>query len=35
MKLVLALFLGLVSADDTTTVWGLTSTNTEKDNYVT
>ena len=35
MKLVLALFLGLVAADDTTAVWGLTSTNSEKDNYVT
>jgi hypothetical protein len=32
MKLVIALFLGLVSADDTTAVWGLTSTNSEKEN---
>ena len=32
MRLVVALFIGLVSADDTTAVWGLTSTNSEKDN---
>jgi len=35
MKLVVALFIGLVAADDTTAVWGLTSTNTEKSNAAT
>ena len=32
MKFAVALLIGLVSADDTTPIWGLTSTNSEKDN---
>ena len=32
MRLAIALLLGLVSADDTTAIWGLTSTNSEKAN---
>ena len=32
MRFAVALLIGLVSADDTTPVWGLTSTNSEKEN---
>merc|ERR1711934_402104 len=32
MRIAVALLIGLVSADDTTAIWGLTRTNSERDN---